>query len=577
MRSYVAVVGPGVDAQQIATMTAAMRLPSSSKAEIAVSSSVAAFAVVAHRAEDSLPRLIRDGSTIVTGDVRLDARNALEKALGVTAPDDLRLLFHAWQRWGGQTAEHIIGDYSAVIWDERTQRLCCIRDRFGVRPLYYARPGAQFVVSDVLECVLAHPEVDAESLDAQAVAGYLADGMISDPSATVFAAIRRLPPRCVLTRTGDGKLATREYWTPTARAALHDPVAELRGALDAAIRDRTKGGHAVVFMSGGLDSTALAVTANEAQPGSVTAITSVYRSRIADDEESFATEAARSIGIPIEVFPLDSFDPLGAIRSGMWMADPGPLLYAEPTRAVYAASAAIAPVALHGHPADALFLGDPQHALQSLLREGRVLALIRALFAVTRARQRPPWFFLRKPFGRARPDAGTGSTLPGWFDESFRREVERKTAIRSGRHTPLDALLSPIWPSYFEWAHPVATRAPIALVYPWCDPRVVEVALALDEIPWRVEKSVLRELLRGRVAERVRMRRKQWLQGNPWQAPAPDASQIRIEAAAGFIDGELLAATIVEDGTVADGTLRALVFEWWLQELPGRTRRLRMA
>ena len=576
MRSYVAVIGSGVEPRQVAMMAERLRLPGSSRAQIEIAES-AVLAAVDHRSV-ALP-IVRDASTIVAGDVRLDDRETVERTLGVTTADDLRLVLHAWERWGAQLAGHISGDYSVVIWDERSRRLHCIRDRFGVRPLFYAHAGARLIVSDVLESVLAHPEVDARTLNLRSVATYLAVGMVEDPAATMFAAVHRVRPGHVLTRDADGSVTTRRYWVPLPAPPLHDPVAQLEEALGAAVRDRTRGESSVVFMSGGLDSTTLAALASEARPGSVTAVTSIYRARIADEEESYASEAARSLGIPIALFPLDSFDALAVIGSGMWSADPGPLLYAPATRAVYAAASSIAPRALHGHPADALFLGDSLAELGAMLRAGRLADLGRALFEITRARRRPPWFVLRSMLGLAKKPIATSQLVPDWFGESLKNQ-RNDTPVNgetSSDSRPLRALDSPIWANYFEWAHPLATRAPIELEYPFCDARVVEVALAVGEIPWRVEKHILRELLRGRISERIRKRRKSWLQGDPWQAPSAQTLELPIEISAGLIDAARLRSAIASEGVAHDATLRALVFEYWLRELPERVGVLRMA
>lgn len=445
---------------------------------------------------------------------------------------------------GGSRDEASVTDrydeLSFARWNEEKGELFAARDRFGVRPFYYARTEHAIVFSDSLEAVIAHPDVRAELLDDNAVADYLEDGVSNDAAATIYADVRRLPPAHLL-RVRDGSLTIERYWTlpEPRRARRRDAVAWLESALKDAICDRVRGASAVVFMSGGLDSPALAALTREVRPKTcLLAMTSVYRTRIRDEEEPYAAEAARSIGIEHKTFPLDAYSPLHALDEGLWTADPGALLTASMTRDLYGSSAEHGPVALHGHPADAVLYADLSRHLDQLSLRRRAEGLIRYAWH----RRRPPYFYFRG-----------------------RRDVP------ACEHP----LLSPIWSNYFEWAHPLFTRAPIELVYPWCDARVIEAALSLDPVPWLVDKYVLRELLRGRVSERVRRRRKTFLGGNPWQMPLPSEERMTIAAAARYVDPVIFRERCRADGFLADVPLRTVAFEYWLRELPRAVARLR--
>lgn len=434
-----------------------------------------------------------------------------------------------------------------------TEELVRRRDPFGVEPFYYARIPGGLVVSNSLDEVLAHPQVSARELDAQAVGDYLATGVCDDAAATVYAQVRRLPPAHELAVRG-GRIEIRRYWTlPSPKPQKHAPK-ELEEALRAAIRERLTASSAVVFLSGGLDSTALAALAREVAPNvELVAQTSVYRSRIPDVEERYAVEAARSIGIPIEIAPLDDYEPLQALDEGAWTADPGALLSAPMTRVLYAAAARHAPIALHGHPADTVL----QAGLMPYLRSLGPLARLAALVRYTIVKRRPPYFFVRDLLGRPRRPIEP-APMPRWLLAAPhpRRDIH-----------PLD---SAIWSNYFEWAHPLVTGAPLQVVYPWLDVRVVEAAMALPAIPWLVDKYIVRQWLRGRVSESIRRRRKSFLAGDPWRVPLPVERSLEIEAASEYIDPERFRATLRDARSLSDRTLRAVAFEYWLRELPRR-------
>lgn len=397
------------------------------------------------------------------------------------------------------------------------------RDPFGVTPFYYALTPRGLVHSESLDEVAGHPDVDASELDEGWIADYLEHGVSNDETATVYKRIRRLPPAHSLTLGADGVPRIERYWSLPPRRPRKDGPALLERALKEAIAERLDGDAAVVFMSGGLDSTTLAALAREVRPATkLLASTTVYRSRIADVEEPFAVEAARSLGIPIDLFPLDDYSPLGALEEGLWTADPGPLLFAQMTRDLYARVARHAPIAMHGHPADAILHANIHAYLRHLPPLQRLGALLQAAWI----RRRP----------------------------SYLRRGEPETA---------HPLLAPMWSSYFEWTHPSRTGAAVKVVYPWCDVRVVEAAMTLEPIPQLVEKQVVRTMLRGRVSDTIRSRRKTFLQGNPWTAPLPPQG-VEISEAGRYVDAKRFRDQCRAAGYLDDAALRVLALDHWL-------------
>lgn len=491
----------------------------------------------------------RCGIVVVTH--REDLRAETERASGERVPSP------SFGSCSSQLLARLHGEFSFAIWNSQTRELFCARDRFGARPFYYARTTRTFVFSDSLEAVIAHPEVRTDALREAAVADYLCTGVLQDAQATIYADVHRLAPAHVLRCRADGSIEIERYWrlpphTSTRRG--DDAVESLESALKEAIADRVGGPTALVFMSGGLDSPLLAALSREVRRETqLLAATSVYRTRIADVEGDYAAEAARSIGIPLRLFPLDDYPPLMALDPNVWTAEPGPLLTAPMTTDIYRDAADYAPIAMHGHPADAVLSIDLAGYLRRLPSSERAKQLIR----YTRLRRRPPYFYFRRR--RITPPP----SRPAWLMV----ECEALPVPED------DPLASAEWSSYFEWAHPLVTRAPIELVYPWCDARVVEVARQLAPIPWLVDKWVLREMLRGRVSERIRRRKKSYVFQDPWRADLPVAGVPEIRAASRFIDPERFRRACQEAGHLSNDTLRAVLFESWLRKLADSPRR----
>ena len=215
----------------------------------------------------------------IVADVRLDDRAGLGEALGMPrqqAADlaDAALVLQAYLRWGEACPNHVFGDFAFAIWDGRARSFFCARDHVGVRPFFYSAVGRHFAFASAVQGVLAGPGASSE-LDERSVAGYLTLPKPSRREHTLFADVRRLPPGHSLTvRLDGGPRAVRpdprpvRYWRPERLAAKRASDAEAaEGFLhlfSAAVRARLRPGRVGVHVSGGLDSSSVAVlTARE--------------------------------------------------------------------------------------------------------------------------------------------------------------------------------------------------------------------------------------------------------------------------------------------------------------------------
>ena len=184
---------------------------------------------------DDVPQpLSLDGQTHVVADARIDGRAELVRELhgaGIVAAADApaaELILHAVRAWGDDAPRHLLGDFAFAVWDARRQRLFCARDPFGVKPFFYARTFRAFVFSNTLDCVRLHPAVGGE-LDEGWIADFLVYGDTQSPDATVYAAVRQLPPAHTLVVHG-GQVAVRRWWQlpteplPLASTKVRDVV-----------------------------------------------------------------------------------------------------------------------------------------------------------------------------------------------------------------------------------------------------------------------------------------------------------------------------------------------------------------
>jgi asparagine synthase (glutamine-hydrolysing) len=477
------------------------------------------------------PAWVHAGQFVVAGQVRVDAREALVDALrgaGTNASvhdPDVRLFAQAWLTWKDDAPARVLGDYSVVVHDRTTRATSLVRDPFGVRMLYYHRDGARLVASNTLAAVL-----DAgapRDLDEDAIADMVAEGWNEDPTATVFRAIRRVPPAHVVQLHRDRHETSRRYWSLPALPIDYSRdaksiVAEFRAVLESCVRDRIRTPTLTVFMSGGLDSTTLAAIAARALEDrtKLVARTSHLPTLVPSAETRRAQIVAESFGIPHVLTDVDGY----GYREGTSLAvadtpepvsDPDVLALQDELRRANVHS----PVAFWGEDPDSL-LAPP--GLGDLLRGGSVLRVARDVLGfIVRERRRPYLAVMDLARGRdaGQPDrAGESVGGPVWLRADLRR---RRAARLRSRVSPSHPTRSEVarrmdathWQPFLESLDAGVTGVPIDVRLPYLDRRLIELVLALPPIPWMQRKHVLREAMRGLVPDIARCAPKEGMRG----------------------------------------------------------------
>ena len=216
----------------------------------------------------------RDAGCTLAADARIDDRDGLCDVLGISHPQrpatsDGDLILMAYRRWGEDCPNHLLGDYAFVVWNRRQRTLFCARDHIGARPFYYALTPKGFVFGSVVEAVVSAPGVSDE-LDESMVAAHLTQIYARTTTRTFFKMIRKLPPGHSLSveavPSARPLMRLERWWrpehTPRVRRAGDDAyAAEFLDIYLRAVKDRLSGGPVGVHLSGGLDSSSIAVLA----------------------------------------------------------------------------------------------------------------------------------------------------------------------------------------------------------------------------------------------------------------------------------------------------------------------------
>lgn len=246
------------------------------------------YEILPEDAFDHQPLSGDNGRFRMVADVRLDNRAELAKALGLSPVDTERMadagyLIRAWEKWGEDCFDRLLGDYAFALWDDGEQRLILARDPFGGRPIHYHRADGFFAFSSMPKGLHALSDVPYGP-DEERVAEFLA--LLPESGAeSFFKDVRRVEPGHVMIVKRDG-ITSRRHWNPTpaslGKVSTGDAVEGLRHHLDQAVSDRLRGakGRIGAHLSAGLDSSAVASTAARllaAQGDRLTAFTSVPR------------------------------------------------------------------------------------------------------------------------------------------------------------------------------------------------------------------------------------------------------------------------------------------------------------
>ena len=473
-----------------------------------------------------------EGRVWIVADARVDGRVELRhklRSLGRSCSEnasDAELVLHAYHIWGEDCVRHLIGDFAVAIWDAARRRLFCARDHFGVKPLFYARAGGNFLVGNTLDCLRLHPDLSDRPNDC-AIADFLVCGINRDPGSSAFADINRLPPAHRLSWC-DGELRVDRYWkfsdaSSCRRIDDEDCIEEFVERFNTAVEDRMRSERIGVLMSGGLDSTSVAaaavrVAASRSEKTDVQAYCCVFDKLFIDEERYFAGLVAEKLRLPIHYLPADDYALFEGWQAGVIrLPEPAD----EPLAAVYIDQArhmsSTCRVALTGWDGDALF-SEHVRSIDGLVRGG-LRRTGHAMRTGWRALARLPGFTRRL---HAVDSASYVS--PEWLNGEFatqtnpspHRQEENETAGRRQRHHGARRVLSsPRFTNLLESYDPGVTRVPLETRHPLLDVRLVEFVLSLPVSPWCVEKRLLRVAMRDALPEAVRWRPKSPLAGDP--------------------------------------------------------------
>ncbi|MEZ0070611.1 asparagine synthase (glutamine-hydrolyzing) [Streptacidiphilus sp. MAP12-20] len=174
---------------------------------------------------------------------------------------DTEVALHAYLEWGEDFTAHLNGMYAFALWDTRREELLLVRDRMGIKPLYWFETSDGVIFGSEPKAILAHPAVTA-AVDVEGFAELLA--FVKTPGHAVYRGMRELRPGHTLRVRREG-ITERRYWSLEAREHTDDldtTIGHVRELLDDIVaRQLVADVPLCTLLSGGLDSSVITALA----------------------------------------------------------------------------------------------------------------------------------------------------------------------------------------------------------------------------------------------------------------------------------------------------------------------------
>ncbi len=217
---------------------------------------------------------------------------------------DTEVIVYAFQEWGINCIEQFIGMFAISIWDGREQKLYLVRDRLGIKPLYYYYKEGNFAFASELKAIMEYPYFDKE-LDPESLYRYLAFQYVPAPRA-IFKNTYKLMPGHYLIISKNGDFEEHIYWDAVERfQALNktghylneeEALAELEELLISSVQYRLISDVPLgILLSGGVDSSLVASIAQSISPEQVKTFTIGF-SEEGVNEAPYAHQIAKYLG-----------------------------------------------------------------------------------------------------------------------------------------------------------------------------------------------------------------------------------------------------------------------------------------
>lgn len=506
-----------------------------------------------------------------------------------TDHSDTEVILRAYEQWGIECIQKFKGMFAFGLWDGRSRDLWLVRDRMGIKPLYYSCHHGRLVFASEIKALLEDPQ-QVREVEQEALIPYMAFMSVPAPM-TLFKGIHKVPCSRIVNVRPNGSVSVRRYYNPLesredAGRSEEETASLVLETLRDAVRIRKVSDVPVgVFLSGGIDSSTNAVLFSEGESGPVKTFTVAYDGHYSSypNESKYAQAVADLVGAEHHEIVLGPDDVLDFLPRMIELQDEA---IADPVcvPSYYVSKLARENgviVAQVGEGADELFCG--YHGWKSALKiagwneipmTGALKRLLLVALDVCGRSRRPHRERLRRGIA-GYPVFWTGAEAFGqtereWLIGEAARPLRRRDAWEFIRPLWQEFQDSPAEKTHLNWMtySDLNFRLPELLLMrvdkmsmgvslearvPFLDHRLVELAFSIPSATRIKEgnlKYILKKAVRGLIPDEIIDRRKQgfgvplveWFYGKVGEQAKKDLKAFSKRT--GYFDGENACALI---------------------------------
>jgi asparagine synthase (glutamine-hydrolysing) len=237
---------------------------------------------------------------------------------------DTEIVLHLYEEYGEQCAAKLRGMFAFAIWDARTQKLVLVRDRLGIKPLYYALTAERIIFGSEIKALLASGLVPRK-LDGAGLSAYLELGHIPPPWSAIQGVTPLEPGHIGIWQ--DGNWQSKSYWTlpVSSNGFSHEAPAKiaenLREILVQSSRSQLMSDVPIaLFLSGGVDSAVIGALMQRVGAEQLTALTIGFEEESFDESQA-SRRTADLLGIPHRVIRMPASRMVESLDHALWAMD----------------------------------------------------------------------------------------------------------------------------------------------------------------------------------------------------------------------------------------------------------------
>jgi len=242
---------------------------------------------------------------------------------------DTETILYAYQEFGLDFLERLYGMFALALWDSRTQELLLVRDRIGIKPVYYHTAANGLVFGSEIKSILRCKQVEPE-LNVQGLYDYLTL-MMTPPNESMFSGVHKLEAGHYLRVDRQGRLSRHRYWNHDHQTTRYSPadlcseefcVNEIRRLLRDSIRLRMMSDVPFgVLLSGGIDSSLNVALMSELMSRPVDTFSVGYRDLEKYNELQYARQIAQQFETNHHEIFVEESDLIDFIPKMVWHLD----------------------------------------------------------------------------------------------------------------------------------------------------------------------------------------------------------------------------------------------------------------